>query len=165
MDRYRRFGFSFLVTISIVSITSVSLVSCTNSNYVPPEPGEFRAPPTAITVAQLSSEYATNEATATAKYKGESLLFYEVEVEEASFQGFYRTRQVKYFRGYFTSGNVRFVLQDIPITKIIEPGFILNMEGKCLGPRSGLNNFITIDVYWVESIKGDIGLTAPVSAY
>ena len=95
MDRYRRFGLSFLVTISIVSITSVSLVSCTNSNYVPPEPRELLAPPKAITVTQLSSEYAVNEATATAKYKGESLLFYEVEVEEAVFQGLYLTRQVK----------------------------------------------------------------------
>jgi hypothetical protein len=107
-----------------------------------------------VTVNQISSDYAADEAAADAKYSGEKLVFYEVVVEEALITST-RTR--------FTSGDVIFIVGASFNARNIEPGFILNIEGEYNG-GSVLENLPTIIVSWVESVEGDIGLTIAVGS-
>ncbi len=99
-----------------------------------------------MTVSQLSSEYSADQAVADARYDGKELLFYEVVVEEV---------RIVASVIEFKNGGVMFKLQD-PSKWNIEPGFILNIEGKCIG-LSLMEELPTIRISYIESVKGDIG--------
>ncbi len=147
-----KFHYPSLIFISILVIGIVSLAGCTNTvAMVPatlPNAMEIVPPPPELTIDQISSEYSTDEAAADTKYRGEYLIFNEIEVEEVGFAP-------GGAKAYFKSGNVRFQLQDQAIMQTIEPGYILNLEGQCLGFNI-TKDHIKIDVRWVESVKGDI---------
>jgi hypothetical protein len=164
---YSRFKPFILIISFLLSISLISLAACASTAVTTPQ---FTAPmaplpppplPIEVTIGQLSSEYALDEAAADAKYKGKKLLFNQLEVEEVVFQQFWGlVGDDKPFKIYFKNGNVSFIPQDQSILRSImqsiETGFILNVEGVCLGLIESRNS-ITIDVYRMETIKGDIG--------
>jgi hypothetical protein len=161
-----RFKYPSLIITSITSICLVSLAGCTSSAFVAPDFEEPLPPLPEVTANQLSSEYNLDEAAADAKYKGEKLLFNEVAVEEVVFQPFLGfAGDDTNFKVCFKNGNVRFILQDLSIMQSIETGFILKIEGTCLGMTGALEDLITIDISWIESIKGDIGPREVVGIY
>ncbi len=65
-----------------MSISLVGLAGCTSAASAPPAFEPFSPLPMEVTVNQISSDYAADEAAADAKYSVEKLLFYEVAVEE-----------------------------------------------------------------------------------
>ncbi len=157
----------FTLTISVLLSTSlVSLAGCVSDAPTTPQ---FTAPiaplppipsPIEVTANQLSSEYAIDAAVADVKYKGKKLLFNQLEVKEVVFQQFPGlVGDDKPFKVYFKNGDVSFMPQDGSIMysmmHSIEIGFILNVEGICLGLIESKNS-ITIDISWMEIIKGDI---------
>ncbi len=160
-----RFTFSALIISFLLSVSLISLADCASTAVTPPEfttpVAPLTPPPIEVAIGQLSSEYALDEAAADAKYKGKKLLFNQLAVEEVVYQQFPGlVGDDKPFKVYFKNGDVSFIPQGMSIMhsmmQSIERGFILNVEGICLGliePR----NSITIDIYWMETIKGDIG--------
>ena len=144
--------------IGLLSISLVGLTGCAASSMTPPRFEEPLSLPPEITVDQLYSEYSADEAAADAKYSGEKLLFYEVVVEEAQIKAYINDSEVGIFNVgiiEFESGGIRFTVYDATKWNI-EPGFILNIEGIYLG-ISLMENLPTIQVSYIESIKGDIG--------
>ena len=160
-----RFKFIILIISVLLPISLVGLSGCTETDFVIPEFEEPSLPPTMVDVEQLSSEYAADATAADVKYKGERLLFNQLEVEEVVFQPFLGfAGDDTHFKVYFKNGDVSFTPQDLLIMQSIETGFILNVEGICLG-LIGFEDSITIDIIWVESIKGDIGPREIVEIY
>lgn len=155
---YRRFKPSALIIAGLLSISLVGLAGCTASSFTPPQFEESLSLPPEITVDQLYSEYCADEAAADAKYNGEKLLFYEVVVEEVKIKAYIIDSEVGIFNVgiiEFVSGGVGFTVRDATKWNI-EVGFILNIEGICLG-ISLMDKRPTIRVSYIESIKGDIG--------
>jgi hypothetical protein len=147
-----KFHYPNLIFVSILASALVSLAGCTNTvAMVPsalPNVMELAPPPPILTIDQIYSVYSTDEAAADTVYRGKYFIFDEIEVEEVGFApGGAKT--------YFENGNVRFQLRDQAIMQTIEPGYILNLEGQCLGFNI-TKDHIRIDVRWVESVKGDI---------
>lgn len=152
---YNRFKPSTMIMIGLLSIGLVGLAGCAKADSAQPEFEPFSSLPMAVTVNQISADYAADEDAADAKYKGEELLFNMVVVEEA---------QITTNRTKFTSGGVVFIIGASIKTRNIEPGFILNIEGKYAG-LSVMENLPTITVSFIDSVKGDIGATVAVSGY
>jgi len=155
---YRIFKLFTLIITGLLLISLAGLAGCTASAFTPPQFEEPISLPPEITVDQLYSEYSADEAAADAKYNGEKLLLYEVVVEEVKIKGYVSDSEVGIFNVgiiEFESGGVGFTVYDS--TKwSIEPGFILNIEGICVG-ISLIEKLPTIQVSYIESIKGDIG--------
>ncbi|MHC4278072.1 MAG: hypothetical protein ACYSTI_12235 [Planctomycetota bacterium] len=164
---YSRFKYFTVIISVLLSISLVGLSGCTETDIIIPEFREPSPPPPIVDVNQLSSEYASDADAADVKYKGERLLFNQLEVEEVIFQSFSGfAGDDNNFKVYFKNGGVSFVPQGIlmSIMQSIETGFILNVEGICLG-LIGPEDSIAIEISWVESIKGDIGPREVVDTY
>jgi hypothetical protein len=153
---YSRFKLSALIIIGLLLIGVVSLTGCTSTAATPPEfttpVAPLPLPPIEVTVDQLSSEYALDEAAADAKYKGEKLLFSEVEIEKVITWGIEPFDFPENI--YIMAGSVIFRLRDYDVLQKIEEGYVLNIVGKCKGKLDGN---IYISNSWVESVVGDIG--------
>jgi hypothetical protein len=155
---YRRFKLFALIITGSLLINLASLAGCAASAFTPPRFEEPLSLPPEITVDQLYSEYSADEAAADAKYNGEKLLLYEVVVEEVKIKAYIIDSEVGIFNVgiiEFESGGVGFTVYDATKWNI-ETGFILNIEGICLG-ISLMEKIPTIQVSYIESIKGDIG--------
>ena len=113
-----------------------------------------------------------DETAADAKYKGERLLFNEVEVEEVDSHlvhvGGGEEVRLKYF---FIIGFVQFYLRDFDIMQNIEVGYVLNIVGECRGLVSGLwwysdgEPLLLVNDCWVESVIGDITTGGEIDIY
>jgi hypothetical protein len=132
---------------------------CARTVFAPPPPLTF-AGVTQVTVAELGRAYQDDPAAADALYKGRRLVFSSVEIEEVHsiyYQsgGAIATPMVDYLR----AGTVRFELLDYRgAQQRVQPGFVLSLDGVCLGLQGSL---IAISDCWVGSIKGDLGLGQP----
>ena len=153
---YSRFKLSALIIIGLLLIGVVSLTGCTSTAATPPEftapVAPLPLPPIEVTIDQLSSEYALDEAAADAKYKGKKLLFSEINIENVVTVGVGPRNIPENL--YITAGSVIFRLSDYDILQKIEEGYVLNIIGKCKGKLGGS---IYISNSWVESVVGDIG--------
>jgi hypothetical protein len=155
---YHEFKFSFLLIIGVLSISFVSLSGCTKEALVVPDFEEPRPPPAEVTVQQLSSEYFADEVAANTRYRGERFLFNQIEVDEVGFYQFYQGGgQSTSYITYFKCGNVKFKTQDLSLIQNIETGYIMNIEGIILGLADLLKDTVTVEICWMESVKGDIG--------
>ena len=179
--KHSRLNRLFLVIIAILVVALIGLTGCTESagsSIVVPTFTELGPPPIEVTVEQLYQEYLADETAADAKYKGERLIFNEVEVEEVVRVLDYGGGMVDYyvywvanypvisiedgmaldviFKTHFIIGFVKFRLRGeyYGIMQNIEEGYVLNIVGECQGLfQSG---FIIIDDCWVESVIGDL---------
>ena len=155
----------FLATVAVlaVSIIGFGCANNTESTSTAPEFEEPGPPPIEITVDQLYGEYTADEATADAKYMGERLLFYEVEVERVDGYWVYiGLGEWNFEKTFFISGSVKFRLQgeDYGIMQNIEEGYVLNIVGECRGLISGAYDkkpLILVYDCWVGSVVGDLG--------
>jgi hypothetical protein len=105
------------------------------------------------------------------KYKGNSLLFSEVVVEEVVGNN-YRNLLTditddngtsQFLVESLVAGSVKFELRDFNLQQNIEAGFVLNnVVGECRGLLGG---FIVIRDSSVDSIQGDIGPIEEISDY
>jgi hypothetical protein len=160
--RHYRLEAFLLVTITTLVIILFGFNGCTKScgnAVVIPEYEGIGPPPIEVTVDQLFSEYMTDETSADAKYKGERLLFYEVEVEQVLGEDVcidIGRGEWVYEKFFFISGSVQFGLRDFGIMQNMEEGFVLNVVGVCYGLLEG---FVFIEDCWVESIVGDLGMS------
>jgi hypothetical protein len=166
---YSRCRYFTLILSVLLLVSLVGLSGCTETDSVIPEFVEPSPLPPIVNVDQLSSEYAADADAADVKYKGERLLFSQLEVEEVVFQPFMGfAGDATNIKVHFKNGGVSFIPQDRKfmqnIMQSIETGFILNVEGICLG-LIGSDNSIAIDIIWVESVKGDIGPIEIVELY
>ncbi len=158
MRWYHEFKFSFLLIIGVLSISLVNLAGCAKEASVFPGFEEPLPPPTEVTVEQLSSEYFVDEAAANTRYRGERFLLNRIEVDEVGFDQFYQGGgQYENYKTYFKSGDVKFKTQDLSLIQNIERGYILNIECTILGLADLLKDSITVEICWMESVKGDIG--------
>jgi len=81
--RYIKIIGIFLATAAVLVIGIIGF-GCSNNvenTSSVPEFEEPGLPPVEVTIDQIYAEYMAHETTADVKYKGERLLFYEVEVE------------------------------------------------------------------------------------
>jgi len=158
---YGRLNRLFPITMAILVVALIGLSGCTgnpeNGLIVPTftEPGP---PPIEVTIDQLYQEYMTDEAAAKAKYKGERLLFNEVEVEEVVGSLFdVGHGHFVFVNEYFMTGHVKFRLRDFGIMQNIEVGYVLNLVGECQGLQGLPREIVAIYDCWVESVIGDLG--------
>ncbi len=153
---YNRFKLSALIIIGLLLIGAVSLPGCTSTAVTSPQVtapvAPLPLPPIEVTVDQLSSDYALDEAAADAKYKGQKLLFSVVEIENVVTMGVGPRNILENL--YIMAGSVVFGLRDNDVLQQIEEGYVLNIIGKCKGKLDGN---IYISNSWVESVVGDIG--------
>ena len=167
--RHYRLEAFLLVTITTLVIVLFGFNGCTKScgnAVVIPEYEGIGPPPIEVTVDQLFSEYMTDETSADAKYKGERLLFYEVEVERVlGEEGYFAVgfgEEWIFVKDFFVSGSVKFGLRDDGIMQNIEERFVLNVVGECYGLLEG---FVYIEDCWVESIVGSLGTSGGEGIY
>jgi hypothetical protein len=152
--------------ITVISLLAVILLAgilfnggCSRASFAPPPATTFVGV-NQVTVEEISAAYQADPIKADARYKGQRLVFNSVEVEEVHsiyYQsgGAINTPMVDYFR----AGMVRFELLDYRgAQQRVQTGFILNLDGICLGLQGGLVN---ISECWVGSVKGDLGLGQP----
>ena len=59
---------------------------------------------------------------------------------------------------YFISGNAKFYLRNTSLMRNVEPGFVLNLVGKCPGFLDSSGETVTINDCWVESVIGELGV-------
>ena len=170
--KYRKFKHPFIAAIGSLLVGLISITGCagnTENGFTIPTFTEPGPPPIEVTINQIYAEYIADEATADANYKGERLLFYEVEVEQvvdkylqmAEALGAANPDLIKL---YFTAGFVKFRLrgEDFSIMQNIEEGYVLNIVGECRGLQK---EFIAIEDCWVESVIGDLGTGEVVDYY
>lgn len=164
----------FLVIIGILAISLMSLSGCAKPTYFIPEFVYPGPPPIEVTIDQIYADYMVDEAAAYAKYKGERLLFTEVEVEELGGYYVYIGMGMEVFvKTFFTAGHVKFELrgEDLGIMQNIEQGYVLNIVGECQGLVSKVWNIIGgepllfVNDCWVGSVVGDIGTSVYVNVY
>ena len=168
--KYGRLNRLFPITMAILVVGLICLSGCTESagsSFVVPTFEEPGPPPMEVTVDQLYQEYMSDEAAADAKYKGERLLFYEVEVEQVVGKYLMMAEEaadLDFAKLYFTAGFVKFRLrgEDFGIMQNIEEGYVLNIVGECRGLQK---EFIAIEDCWVESVIGDLGTGEEVDYY
>jgi hypothetical protein len=129
-----------------------------------PEYRNFAPPPTQVTVEELWADYTSDVVAADTKYKGNSLIFSEVVVEEVVGRDYTdRHSHIQYVVESLVAGSVKFELRDFNLQQNIEAGFVLNnVVGKCRGLSGG---FIVIRDSSVDSIQGDIGPIEEISDY
>ena len=152
-----------ILIISALLLSSIiALTGCAKYEFFIPEYNALNSPPEEITIGQLRSDYRVNEVAADAKYKGERLLFNDVEVEQLGGQWVYIGLGEWIFeKTYFFSGSVKFRLwgEDYAIMQSIEEGYVLNIVGDCRGLVSGgygEEPLVLVTDCWVERVIGDI---------
>ena len=162
------FRFNKIVSTTLILLLSslIVLTGCARYELFVPEYQRFAPPPDEITIERLLSDYMTDQVAADAKYKGERLLFYEVEVEQVLGDDVFIEiglweREI-FVKTFFVIGSVKFGLRDSVIMQNIEEGFVLNVVGECYGLLKG---FVYIEDCWVESIVGHLGTSGGEGIY
>ncbi len=160
-----------LGVIVILLAFALGLTGCTKSVVTVPEYRKFAPPPIQVTIEELWADYTSDVIAADAKYKGNSLLFHEVEVEEVV-GNIYRNLLTditddngtsQFLVESLVAGSVKFELSDFNLQQNIEAGFVLNnVVGECRGLLGG---FIVIRDSSVDSTQPDIGIIEEVSDY
>jgi len=152
------------IFICIIILSSLFIINgCAGYELFIPEYHELSPPPEEVNIRQLYSDYMADEAIADVNYKGERLVFYEVEVEQVLGYWIYIGHgNWIYENTSFISESVKFELrkEDYGIMQNIEKGYILNIVGECQGLIFGGYNrepLIFINECWVESVSGDLG--------
>jgi len=149
----------------LILFSIIALTGCAKHELFIPEYNTLNPPPEEITIGQLQSDYRVNEIAANAKYKGERLLFNEVEVEQLGGQWVYIGLGEWIFeKTYFVSGSIKFRLrgEDYAIMQSIEEGYVLNIVGNCRGlvPGGyGEEPVVLVTDCWIESVVGNLGIT------
>lgn len=162
------FRFNKIVSTTLILLLSslIVLTGCARYELFVPEYQRFSPPPDEITIERLLSDYMTDQVAADAKYKGERLLFSEVEVEQVLGDDVFIEiglweREI-FVKTFFVIGSVKFGLRDSVIMQNIEERFVLNVVGECRGLLEG---FVYIEDCWVESIVGDLGTSGGEGIY
>ncbi len=172
MRCYRELRWRLLIAIAgILSTSLVGQVGCTTTEMARTKDFTFALLPqaTEVTLEQLSSEYLADEAAADAKYQGKRLLFSQVLVDNVvpttSYQGF--GIAIIYSDG-FMSRNVKFTSEDkstLSVLQSVRSGYVLNITGECLGLRDVLKKTVTINISWMQSVKGELATLSLPPAY
>jgi len=150
-------GLSLLV--SIIQLLIIPSFACADKAFTHPDAIIFKHP-IYVSTDQVSDEYKIDPAKADAMYKGNRLVFNNVEVEEVHsiyYQsgGAIAVPMVDYFR----AGIVRFELMDARgVQQRVQAGYILILDGICQGM---VGSFVRMTDCWVGSVKGDLGIGLP----
>ena len=160
----------FLATVAVLagSIIGFGCANNTESTSAAPEFEELGPPPVEVTVDQLYAEYMADKAAADAKYKGERLLFHEVEVEQVD--GYFEyigLGEWVFEKISFISGPVKFELRGeyYGTMQNIEEGYVLNIVGEGWGLQGRSRDIVAIYNCWVESVIGDLGTNEEFDYY
>ena len=150
--------------VAILLALILGLTACSNSAATTPEYRNFSPPPITVTVEQLWADYTSDAAAADARYKGNMLLFSEVEVEQVVGRDYTdRHGEIQYLKESLVAGSVKFELRDFNLQQNIEAGFVLNnVVGECHGLLGG---FVVIRDSSVDSTQPDIGIPEEVDYY
>jgi hypothetical protein len=143
----------FISTLCILLISLFGSVGCTNTqgNIILADYEEIpEKPPIELTIGQLYDDYMRDPMAAADEYEGKRFCFYEVTVEEVVESG-------SSGKQYFITDNVKFVLRSASKMQNIEPGYVLNLVGKCRGLAYASRDVVYINDCWAEGVNCDLG--------
>jgi hypothetical protein len=107
-----------------------------------------------VTCDELYSAYLTNEHSADIKYKNQRLSFSNVEITDVSTYYSLSDGEFVPFVSCFSTGNIKFQLNDPYIMQSVKEGYILNIVGECRGFTQ--DNVFIWDC-WAEGVNCDLG--------
>jgi hypothetical protein len=154
-----------LAGLNILAALAVGLLSnssCGNAAFSLPPLMDIKPPPITATIGQISHDYTSDAVAADVKYRGQRVLFTNVEVDGVCerYQSTNWTGAQVFVKLYFTSGSVRFTLRDFELMQSVQEGYILHLVGECDGFRDGQ---VIISDCWVQSVSGELS-SAPLWA-
>jgi hypothetical protein len=152
-----RFNWLYIATIAILTLSIVTLPSCSGDNdSTIPSMTKIENPPMEVDVATIFNDYIADEEAADSIYKGKRLLFRNILVEQLE-STILEPNQVR--DDYVMNDSVKFRARFAEYLAGYKTGFIVDIVGEVRGMVIG--DILIIDNCWYTVIEGDIDTTQP----
>jgi len=141
-----------VIFIMILLLSSfIVLAGCGRYELFVPQYKNFTPPPDQVAIEQLISDYMTDEVAADAKYKGNTYVFTEIEVEKVG--NTINTYPPSFSDIFIISGSAIFTPRSMVDFDLIGEGFVVDIIGECKGWQF---TRVLITDCWVGVVKGDV---------